>query len=88
MGMDELDRHRPFADGRGATLGRPGADIAGREHSWDVGLEQVVDVGCGAGEDEAVVVAGHGVVEPLGARQRAEEQEHERERKAVAARRA
>jgi hypothetical protein len=85
MGVDELDRHRPFADGRGATLGRPGPDIAGGEYSSNVRLEQVVDVGCGAREDEAVGVAGRGVVEPLRAREGAEEQEHERKRKAVAA---
>ena len=41
--------------------------------------------GCRAGEDEAVVVAADGVVEPLGARQRAEEEEQERVREALAA---
>ena len=40
--MDELDGHRPFADGGGAAFGRAGADVAGREHAGDVGLEQVV----------------------------------------------
>ena len=84
--MDELDGHRPFADGGGAAFGRAGADVAGREHAGNVGLEQVVRVRCGAGEDEAVVVAADGVVEPLGARQRAEEEEQEREGKALAAR--
>ena len=88
MGVDELDSHRAFADCRGAALGRAGADVAGREHAGDIGLEQVVHVRCRAGEDEAVVVAADGVVEPLGARQRAEEKEHEREGKALAARRA
>src|SRR5207247_4238990 len=34
---------------------------------------------------EPVAVAADGVVEPLGARQRAEEKEHERERKALVA---
>ena len=86
--MDELDGHRPFADGGGAALGRPGADVAGREHAGDVGLEQVVRAGCRAGEDEAVLVAADGVVEPFGARQRAEEEEQERVREELAARRA
>ena len=84
--MDELDGHRSFADGGGAALGRAGADVAGREDAGNARLEQVVGVRCGAGEDEAVVVARDGVVEPLGARQRAEEEEQERERQALAAR--
>ena len=88
VGVDELDGHCPFADGGGAAFGRAGADVTGREHAGDVGLEQVVGVRGGAGEDEAVVVAADGVVEPLGARQRAEEEEQEREGKALAARRA
>ena len=67
MGVDELHSHRTFADCRGAALGRAGADVSGREHAGNVGLEQVVAVCCCAGEDEAVVVAGHRVVEPLGA---------------------
>jgi hypothetical protein len=44
--MDELDCHRPFADGGGAALDRAGADVAGREDTRDVGLEQVVGSGC------------------------------------------
>ena len=86
MRVDELDRHCPFANGRGASFGRPGADVAGREHAGNIGLEQVVDVRCRAGENEALVVAADGVVEPLGARKRAEEKEHERRGKPFAAR--
>ena len=82
--MHELDRHCPFPDGRGTPFGRPGADIAGREHAGDIRLEQVIRVGCRTRENEAVSVAGDGVVEPLGARERPEKQEQERERKAVA----
>ena len=85
MAVDELDGHCSFTDGSGAAFGRAGADVTGREHPRDVGLEQVVRVGCRAGEDEAVVVAADGVVEPLGAWQRAEEEEHERVSQALAA---
>ena len=85
MGVDELDSHRTFADGGGAAFGRAGADVTGREHTGDIGLEQVVGVRCCAGEDEAVVVAADGVVEPLGARQRAEEEEQERVSQELAA---
>ena len=66
--MDELDRHRSFTHGGGASFARPGADVAGREHAGNIGLEQLVRARCRPGEDEAVVVAGHGLVEPLGAR--------------------
>ena len=85
MGVDELDSHRTLADGGGAAFGRAGADVTGREHTRDIGLEQVVGVRCCAGEDEAVVVAADGVVEPLGARQRAEEEEQERVSQELAA---
>ena len=30
--MDEADRHRSFANGRGDALDRPGVDVADREH--------------------------------------------------------
>src|SRR5207248_3957367 len=80
----ELDGHRSFTDGGSAAFGRPGADVTGSEHAGDGGREQVVHVRRGAGENETIVGAGHGVVEPLGARQRAEEKEHEREGKALA----
>src|SRR5581483_5990280 len=61
-GVDELDSHGSFADGRGAALGRAGADVAGGEDARDAGLEQVLAVRRGAGEDEAVLVAGDRVV--------------------------
>ena len=86
MRVGELDRHCPFTDGGGAPFGRPGADVAGREHPGNIGLEQVVHVRCRAGENESVVVTGNGVAEPLCARKRAEEKEHEREGNAFAAR--
>ncbi len=79
-----MDGHRPFTDGGGAPFGRPGADITGREHAGNIGFEQVVHVRCRARQDEAVVVAADGVVEPLGSRKGAEEEEHERERRAFA----
>src|SRR4029077_8889766 len=85
VGVDELDGHCAFADGGGAAFGRPGADVTGREHTGNVRLEQVVHVGCGAGENEAVTIAADGLVEPLGARQGAQEKEREREGKTVAA---
>ena len=77
MRVDELHGHRAFADGRRAALGRAGADVAGREHAGNVGLQQVVHVGRGAGEDEAVAVAADGIVEPFGTRQCAEEEDQE-----------
>ena len=39
--MDELDRHRSFTDGGRAPLGRPGADVSGREHAGDVRLSRL-----------------------------------------------
>src|SRR5262249_37504910 len=38
--VDELDRHRPFADGRGDALDRPGAHVPCREHAGAAGLQQ------------------------------------------------
>src|SRR3954462_3808227 len=52
VGADELDGHCAFADRGGAALGRSRADVAGREHAGDVGLQQVVRPGGGAGQDE------------------------------------
>ena len=72
MGVDELHSHRPFTDCRGAAFGRPGADVARREHAGNIGLQQIVDARGGTGEDEAVLVAADRLAEPLRARQRAE----------------
>ena len=83
--MDELDGHRAFADRGGAALGRSGPHVAGGEDAGDAGLEQVLGVRRGAGEDEAVGVARDGVVEPFSARAGAEEEEQERERELLAA---
>ena len=38
--MDELDRHRALADGRGDALDRAGAHVAGGEHAGPAGLQQ------------------------------------------------
>ncbi len=83
--MDELHGHRSFADGGGAALGRAGANVAGGEDAGHARLEQVVGAGGVAGEDEAVGGARDGVVEPLRARLRAEEEEEEGERQTLAA---
>ena len=37
---DELDRHRPLADGRGDALDRAGPDVAGGEDAGAAGLQQ------------------------------------------------
>ena len=85
--VDELHGHRPLADGGGASLGRAGADVTGREDARDAGLEQGVRrPAASAREDEAVVVAGDRGIEPVGARERAEEEEQEGEGQTLAAR--
>src|SRR4029077_223655 len=80
VGVDELDGHRTFAYGGGASFWRPGAGVARRGYAGDIGLEEVVRVRCRAGENEAVVGAAYRVVEPLSARKRAEKEEQERVR--------
>jgi len=88
MAMDELDCHRAFAGGGGASLGRARADVTGHEHAWTVGLEQVLGVCRCTREDEAVLrrnfeellrrtdgVAGKGPIE-LGTGADAELEEH------------
>ena len=75
--MHELHGHRPFANGRGATLARPGPDVAGGKDAGHARLEQVVRANCIAGEDEPVGSASDGVVEPFRARLCAEEEEEE-----------
>src|SRR5581483_138269 len=83
--VDELDRHRSFADRRRAALRRSAADVARGEDAGHARLEQVVRVRGVAGEDEAVGMASDGVVQPLGARLGAEEEEEKGERKPLAA---
>jgi hypothetical protein len=75
--VDELHGHRSFAHGCGATFTGAGPDIPGGEDARDARLEQIVGPGGVAGEDEAVGIARDGVVEPLRARLRAEEEEEE-----------
>src|SRR5437868_12376432 len=84
MGVDQLHGHRSFADGGGAALGRARADVTSREGARDGGLEEVVGTRRGTGQDEALLVAGDDVVEPLGAGACAEEQEQESEWQALA----
>jgi hypothetical protein len=38
--VDELDRHRPFADRGRDPFDRPAAHVSGREHAGTAGLEQ------------------------------------------------
>ena len=82
--MDEADDRGALADGGGAALDRAGADVAGGVDAGDAGFEQAVGAGLGAGEDEALLVAGDRVAEPLGAGRGAEEEEEEREGEAGA----
>src|SRR6185437_11528414 len=58
-----------------APLRRPGADVAGGKDAGHARLEQMLGAGGVAREDEAVGGAGDRVVDPLGARVRAEEEE-------------
>src|SRR5438309_207316 len=39
--MDELDRHRAFADRRGDTLDRTGPHVSGGEYAGPTGLQEV-----------------------------------------------
>ena len=84
MTVDELHRHRALTYGGGASLGRARADVAGREDARNTGLQRVFGSRISAREDEAVIVACDRVVEPIGARLRAEEEKQEREREAFA----
>ena len=85
MGVNELHDHRPFADGRGASLGGAGADIAGRIDAWHARLQQSLATDPGTGEDESVLIASDHLVEPVGARACTEEQEQVGERQALPA---
>ena len=78
--MDEADDRGALADRGRAALDRAGADVAGGVDAGHAGLEQAVGAGVGAGEDEALGVAGDRVAEPLGAGRGAEEEEEEGER--------
>ena len=84
--MDELHGHRSLADCRGATLEGSGADVAGGENAGDARLEQAGDSGRLTSEDETVLVPRNRFAQPLGARPRSEEDEQERERDGLAAR--
>src|SRR6476469_1298542 len=84
MLVDELDRHRAFADRRRAPLRGAVASIAGGEDAGNARLEQVLRSGCVAGEDETVRSTRDSLVEPLGARPRAEEEEEVGQRQLLA----
>ena len=77
--MYELHRHGSLAHGRRAALGRTGTYVAGGEDAGHARLEEVVGVRSGTREDEAVLVAGDGIPEPLGAGHSPKEKEQERE---------
>ena len=83
--MDVAHHRGALADRGRAALRRARSDVARREDAGNAGREDVLGVRGGSGEDEAVVIAGHGVAEPVCARARAEEEEQERERQALAA---
>src|SRR5436309_1578898 len=84
--MDELHCHRSFAYRGRTALRRTGAHVAGGEDAGDACLEESGDSGCFTGEDVTLLVSRDGFAEPLTARSRTEEEEHEREGEALAAR--
>src|SRR5271157_1980846 len=87
--MDELHRHRSFADTRSDPLHRTMPYIAHREDARNVGLEQewitlehpalgalsVADQ-IGAGQEEAPLVSLHQISQPVRARQGSNKDEH------------
>jgi len=83
---DQSDGHRPFADGRGAALDRPAADVAHAEDARSTGLQEqrrpAVTVRLrrdfAAGEEEPVGVGGQLALEPPGGRLGADEDEEPR----------
>ncbi len=77
--VDEAHDRRALADRGRAALDRAGAHVAGGVDAGDAGLEQAVGARLGAGEDEALGVAGDRVAEPVGAGRGAEEEEEEGE---------
>ena len=83
--MDELNGHRSFAHGCGATFAGPGPDVPGGEDAGHTCLEQVVGAYGVACEDEAVGIARDGVVQPFRARLCTPEEEKGRERQQLAA---
>ena len=82
--VDEAHDHGALADRGGATLDRPGANVAHCEYAGHACLEDAVGTGLRAGEDEAVVVERDGAAEPVGARCGPEEEEAEGEREPLA----
>src|SRR4051812_50089018 len=78
MLVHEPHHRGALADGGSAALDRAGANVAGGIDAGDGGFEQAVGAGFGAGEDEALLVAGDAVAEPIGAGGGAEEEEEER----------
>src|SRR5450755_94630 len=80
-----MHAHLSLANGRVASLGRAGADVACRVDPCHARLQQVAATYRWAGEDESVLVAGDRVVEPVGAWACAEEQEQVGEGQALTA---
>src|SRR3954453_21715792 len=76
--VDEAHHRGALADGRSAALDRASAGVAGSVDAGDGGFEQALGTDVRAGEDEALLVAGDGVAQPVGAGGSAEEEEEER----------
>src|SRR5262245_62433596 len=87
-GVDELDRRRALADGRGDALHAAGADVADGEDAGDAGLERIggarqrplrrrelLVAEVDAGLHEPLLVDLEAAVEPLGVGTRAGHQE-------------
>jgi hypothetical protein len=78
--VNQADGDRPLADGRCDAFDRAVPDVAGGQHAGCAGFEQVGFPWQGpafgqvwAGEDEAPLVAGHRLGQPLGERLRADQ---------------
>jgi hypothetical protein len=80
--VHEAHDHRPFAHCGGAALDRARAHVADGEAARDARVRDPLLRDVVAGDDEAVLVARDRVVEPVGARRRAEEREGEIDRQA------
>src|SRR4051794_35281181 len=82
--VDQADYRGALADGRSAALDRAGADVAGGVDAGDGGFEQALGADFGTGLDEALLVPGDCLAQPVGAGGGAEEEEEERVGEAAA----
>src|SRR5215218_2924035 len=76
----EPDNHRTLADRGRATLDRARPHVARREDPGNTRFEQTIRARFVAGQHEALAVARHEVIKPVGTERGAEEQEQEAER--------